>query len=386
MKNESDRAQVPRRNKNSELRKESLTMKTNKIALALSAAFAMTAAGVASAATATTDSINPTSSSDSTNDVTYLTSGFTSSSNSIGDFTAVKYNGGQVLVGATFSATLANESVSFSQSESVPGTPTPSPTASAYGSANLSVGGIAANANSATINSGTIGSSGTTGTISAYTVTGTATTQSQLNNLYGSGNVAGTVTEALYISKTGGNNAYTVSVNNSGNRTASVDYTYQTAAHANGSFAASPDTNSLTLSFGNVVAGSTPTSQTFDLYNLIGSWGLQVVSATYSGSSLFTLGGVGTGITNLAAGSFVGGVVNMASTLAAGNYTGFWTIVVGDSASGIAAGRNFGGTDTLTLNVSAQVAAVPEPGEWAMMLAGFGLIGLMAKRKRRRSI
>jgi hypothetical protein len=32
------------------------------------------------------------------------------------------------------------------------------------------------------------------------------------------------------------------------------------------------------------------------------------------------------------------------------------------------------------------VSPVPEPGEWAMMLAGFGLIGLMANRKRRRSV
>jgi hypothetical protein len=49
MKNESDRARVPRLNKNLELRKESLTMKANKIALALSAVFTM--AGSAHAVT-----------------------------------------------------------------------------------------------------------------------------------------------------------------------------------------------------------------------------------------------------------------------------------------------------------------------------------------------
>jgi hypothetical protein len=361
-----------------------LTMKTNKIALALSAAFAMATAGSALGASVTTDSINPSSASDSSTNGLYTTGGFTTQGNRIGDFTAAKYNGGQVLVGATFAATLANEDVSFTRT----GSGSTSPTASAYGSTNLSVAGIVANASSASINSGTIGSGGgTTGTISSYTVTGTATTPAQLTNLYGSGSVSGTVTEALYVSKTDGSSGYTVQVDNSSNRTASVEYTYQTVNHANGSFAASPDTNSLNLNFGTIVAGTTPASLAFNLYNAIGSWGLHVVSANYSGSGLFSLGGVGTGITNLAAGSFVGGVVNMASTLAAGNYSGLWTFVVADSStSSMAAGRNFGGTDTLTLAVNAQVAAVPEPGEWAMMLAGFGLIGLMANRKRRRSI
>jgi len=32
--------------------------------------------------------------------------------------------------------------------------------------------------------------------------------------------------------------------------------------------------------------------------------------------------------------------------------------------------------------ISLNVAAVPEPGEWAMMLAGLGVVGLIAKRRR----
>jgi hypothetical protein len=29
------------------------------------------------------------------------------------------------------------------------------------------------------------------------------------------------------------------------------------------------------------------------------------------------------------------------------------------------------------------VAAVPEPGEWAFMMAGFGLVGMIARRRAR---
>ncbi len=362
---------------------EGTQMKTSRIAQALSAIFAISACGAVFAATTTTDGINPPSASDTgAINGTYQTGGFASGSSNIGDFTASRYNGPDVLVGATFSATLANEPVSFTRS----GSGTTAPAASAYATGQLSVAGITATANSSTINSGTIGFSGVSGTIPAYTVTGTATTQTQLDNLYGSGTVAGTVNEALYINKTAGSNGYTVNVNNTSNRTATVDYTYQTMSHANGSFSGASDVNSLTLDFGTIIAGTTPAALTFSLYNAIGSWALQYVSGNYTGSGLFLLSGVGSGVTNLAGGSFVNGMVGMMPTLTPGSYSGTWTFFLADSASGIAAGRNFSNTDTLTLNVHAQVAAVPEPGEWAMMLAGLGLLGLMASRKRRRGV
>ena len=40
----------------------------------------------------------------------------------------------------------------------------------------------------------------------------------------------------------------------------------------------------------------------------------------------------------------------------------------------------------VTLNLTGKVvAAVPEPAEWAMMLAGLGLVGAIAKRRRARA-
>jgi hypothetical protein len=42
----------------------------------------------------------------------------------------------------------------------------------------------------------------------------------------------------------------------------------------------------------------------------------------------------------------------------------------------------FNGNGFLSLQYTAVVAAVPEPGSWAMLIAGFGLVGTLVKRGR----
>jgi hypothetical protein len=348
-----------------------------KTGLAISAALAMVAVG--SAFGQTTTSIDPGSVTDSN------TAGSTTGGvGATGTVDVAKFNDpSKVLVGATFATQMATGTINFTSSSNNPSTGELSGTATFnLGSGSTLVSG---SGTSGPLSVGGVKSSASKqGGLGAYTANASATTQGQLDNLFGSGTVSATIGESYTLQWTGGAGT-NITADNAGTRSATVTPTYSSVNHANGSFNSGvTNNNSLPLSFGNILAGSTPTGLAFNLYNLVSSFGLQVVSANYSGSGLFSLSGI-TGTSDLAAGSFASGVVNMASTLAAGDYSGLWTFTVADSASGIGAGRNFSGTDTLTLAVNAHVAAVPEPGEWAMMLAGFGLIGFIANRKRRRN-
>ena len=237
------------------------------------------------------------------------------------------------------------------------------------------------------------------GTIAAYTATANATSQAQLDALYGTGAVTGTVTESLYSylktqSSAGGIPKY-FKADNSENRIATVTATYTSVNHANGSFASASDTNALTLNFNTVDNNTAPSNQTFNLYNLLGSYGLDVKSYTYTassgGSNPFTLDFIGgsnvSGGSSGSSGSFAAGTVGMQAQTVAGDYSGTWDITVADSVSGDGAGKNTDSTDVLHLTVQARVNAapvtsVPEPESYAMLLAGLGLMGTIVIRRR----
>ena len=331
----------------------------------------------AATATATSTTINPGRATDTTTG-----SSATAGDVGNGSFTIDKFNSaGGVLTGVSFSTTFAQEAITFSSSSSS------SATGYAYGVGGFSVAtgantvsGTATSLNTSSV-SGVKNGTNKTGTIAAYTATASATTQAQLNYFYSSGTVNGTVNEVLYSNLTTGSS---LAANNATDRTATITATYTTVNHANGAFG-SGAANTLTYSFGDIANGAAAATYSFDLYNALGSYGLQVVSVTPSANNIFALGGIA-GTSNLAAGSFAQGTVGMAGQTLAGLYTGSWNIVVADSALGIAAGRTMSANETLTLNVSANVLSavtpVPEAQTYAMLLAGLGLMVTITRRRR----
>jgi|CXWL01.1.fsa_nt_gi hypothetical protein len=78
------------------------------------------------------------------------------------------------------------------------------------------------------------------------------------------------------------------------------------------------------------------------------------------------------------------------TTAAVGSTLNFWYLTPSSTSTiakaSVAQFGNTAGASTWTLasngNLTYTVAAVPEPGEWALMLSGFGLIGFIATRRR----
>jgi len=337
--------------------------KLSALALAL-----MTSSAAFAATSVTTSPLDPGTATDSSRNSTAVKGSADSAS-----FSLSKYNGGGVLTGVAITAQFGSETVKFSTT----GRSTVSGSAQVVGG--FSVGGVTGSQTTEPVSaSGVTSSNSVQSTFSPYSATASATTQSQLNAFYGTGNIGGSVTEALKANLASGTR---LSVNNVNNNTATVSATYTALNHANGGFDATGG-NTLTLNFGDIANG-TAAEKTFNLYNVLGSYGLHVVSVrqTAGNRGAFSLGGDALTQTDLAGDSFASGVVNFAKQTVVGAYTGTWRIRVADSTFGIAAGRNTRGVETLTLNVTANVTPVPEPETYSMMFAGLALMGAVVRRR-----
>jgi hypothetical protein len=332
----------------------------------------------------TTATINPVAAVDGVIDGQAVQGGTFASG---GAFAIDKYSGGGVLTGASFNAALQSKNLSFSWSG-----PSDSSTlqGQAWGTARIRFGANVLGTSSGTaVGSGSVTfSTSTTRPLDAYSVQGSAGV-GQLGLFYSAtpATVAGYVEEALNVnlaSRSGGTTG-NLQVDNVPNKTATVTATYTALDHANGSFGSDTiDNNTLNVDFGNVVLGNTPAPSYFLLYDLATSYGLQVLSVTGSGG-IFSQN-VSTGITQLTTGNAFPGTVSMAPVFAPGNYEGHWTITVADTSAPIfAVGQQYTTTDTLYINAYANVlSAVPEPETYAMILAGLGLIGFVARRRKQR--
>lgn len=166
----------------------------------------------------------------------------------------------------------------------------------------------------------------------------------------------------------------TYTVNWSGN----VQANYSYLLHAAPSFGGA--SNSLTLDFGTLTQGTGASSLGFSLYNVAdpNRVGLDL-------DSFATVGNAGNNFsTNLAnfANLSQGGSQSFLAwldTSSVGQFSTQYVLSLSDADVGASSTR---GSYQLTLNVVGNVAAVPEPETYAMMLAGLGLVGGMARRRR----
>jgi PEP-CTERM motif len=87
--------------------------------------------------------------------------------------------------------------------------------------------------------------------------------------------------------------------------------------------------------------------------------------------------------------SFLGGVSSVSGNIGFSlNRTGVLSLIAGLDDAGILGGSLLGASFTqsaeayLAPTILLSVSPIPEPGEWAMMLAGLGVVGAIARRRK----
>lgn len=168
----------------------------------------------------------------------------------------------------------------------------------------------------------------------------------------------------------------TYTVNWSG--TAQVSYSY--LLHAAPSFSNVAQNSALTLDFGTLALGSSNPSLSFMLYNLTdpNRVGLDLDSFTVTGDA----GQFGTNLASFAnltqggAQSFLAGL----DTSSAGSFSAHYILTLSDADVGASSTRS---AYQMELNLVGNVAAVPEPETYTMFISGLGLMGVIARRRKR---
>jgi hypothetical protein len=209
----------------------------------------------------------------------------------------------------------------------------------------------------------------------SFTLTSSA---GNLNNFVGAGNIA-TNSFASYISvqRSSGGAVYahpgtSLTARRDLNYSESIAYTY--LKHANASFSTGTDTNELSgsgLSFSVFNLGNSSDTTKLDFTGAI-----QCIAGNCSAFNVTM-----PSFQDLVAGSSQAGGLATLIAAAPGHYEASYRLMFSDDTSVGATTSQL--QNSLTLNLEGSVAAVPEPAEWAMLLAGLVVIGFIAQRRNK---
>ena len=201
-----------------------------------------------------------------------------------------------------------------------------------------------------------------------YVGTGSTSVTLSLPSLQATSTLSSTKGQASSSSST-----YTV------NWSGSVQASYSYLLHAAPSFDVQSQSTRLTLDFGTVAVGSSVDPLQFTLYNMQAEQrvGLDLDAISASGDSgkfstdLASFSDMGQGYKQL----FSAGL----DTSSVGSFSTKYILTLSDADVGAASTR---GTYQMELNLVGNVAAVPEPETYAMLLAGLGVMGFMSRRRK----
>lgn len=156
---------------------------------------------------------------------------------------------------------------------------------------------------------------------------------------------------------------------------------YDYVNFASPSFNGSSVVTDTSLNFGNLLLGSGPVTLAFSLFN-IGNANSAGLSLTSTGRST-NEAGFTTGVSTFTNGLDGGSSRNYSVTLTPtrlGIFADKFTLFLSDYALGGFGRRNYQLTLNATGNVIAGPSFVPEPATWTLMIAGFGCVGIAARR------
>lgn len=162
-----------------------------------------------------------------------------------------------------------------------------------------------------------------------------------------------------------------------GNTSNSYTLAYDYLKFATPSFRGTSIVTSDTLDFGTISNRAGPVSLSVSLFNIgdINTAGLELYQITGPGNPLFST--TASPFLNLAANGSTSFSVTL-NPLSLGVASGVYRFFLRDYAPGGVGIRNY----ELTLNVLGNVFdPVPEPGTWMTMLLGFGMVGVIARRR-----